>query len=182
MRWLAVCLLVIGLTQFAKANRRISVAELEHTLAVQRAAHLGDAENAKLLEGIELTERLTEHSLQRILTSTSPGPQASRVLEFLADTSAFLDPPANEFPQQPAPDLKSQQAMIGRAVDFVAVTLQHLPDFVVTRSTRSFDNISTSVSQSQRLILTSMHQVDAFDRQITYLNGREVVETRDSGK
>ena len=174
--------LLIVLSQIGYANRRVSVADLEQMVAAERTAHTADAECAKRLEGLELTERLTEHSLQRILAANSPGPQTTQALDLLEDTSAFLDPPPSELPQQPAPDFKTQKSMVSAAIDFVAVTLQHLPDFIVTRSTQSFDNVSTQVSQSRELLITRMHVVDALDRQITYRNGREVMDTAENGK
>lgn len=183
MKCLALCFLLITSSQFAHANRRVSVDELNLMLTAQHAAHISDAESAKQLEGLELTQRLTQPVLQRIVTANAPGPQVTQFLELLADTSTFLDPPANEFlPEKPAPDFKGQLSMVSAAVDFVAVTLQHLPDFIVSRNTRSFDNVSTNLTQSGELFLTRMHLVNSFSRQVAYRDGREVIEDAKQGK
>jgi len=182
MEMFVLCFL-IGFGQFAQANRRVSIAELNRVLIAQCTAHTADAESAKLLEGLELSERLTPSALQRILSACTPGPQVMRALNLLADTSAFFNPPASEFlPHEPDPNRKKQLSLISEAVDFVAVTLQHLPDFVVTRNTQSFDNASTNLSQSGRLILTDSHTVDTSSREIVYRDGREVMEKAERGE
>ncbi len=182
MRWLRFGLLLLGLGQLAHASRRISVADLEQMLAAQHKAHTADGDTAKQLETLELTERLEERSLRSIVAAESPGPQTQQALELLADRSAFLDPPVSDVPQQPPPNSTAQESMLTAAVDFVAVTLQHLPDFFVSRSTRSFDNVSTQFVSSRTLVITPMHQVGAFSGQITYRNGREAVQADEQGK
>lgn len=97
MRALAVLLTLAGFALPAYGAKRVTVAELEQTLA---AVHgLPDAEVAMQLSDLELTERLSTARLDRLETDL-PGEKSRQALLILADTSAFLDPPAAETPSQ----------------------------------------------------------------------------------
>ena len=58
----------------------------------------------------------------------------------LADASAFLDPPAAEILNQPAPDLAAQRKILALTVNYVTQTLHQLPSFFATRVTSSFED------------------------------------------
>ncbi len=137
MRALAVLLTLAGFALPAYGAKRVTVAELEQTLA---AVHgLPDAEVAMQLSDLELTERLSTARLDRLETDL-PGEKSRQALLILADTSAFLDPPAAETPSQASPDLTTQQKILALTVNYVTQTLHQLPNFFATRVTRSFED------------------------------------------
>ncbi len=137
MRALAVLLTLAGFVLPAYGAKRVTVAELEQTLAAVHA--LPDAEVAMQLSDLELTERLSTARLDRLETDL-PGKKSRQALMILADTSAFLDPPAAEIPSQAPPDLTTQQKILALTVNYVTQTLHQLPNFFATRVTRSFED------------------------------------------
>jgi hypothetical protein len=140
------------------------------------------------LAGIELTEQLTPSATERIRNELKPGPKTSAALGLLSDCSAFLNPPPDEVASQSPPDLKAQQAMLNRASDFALNALRHLPDFLATRTTRSFESSSILVSnrkvdpdhsdataESDRFSVQSpFFAAGTFNREITYREGHEL--------
>ena len=88
---------------------------------------------------LELTERLSTAKLDRLAVDL-PGQKSRQALMILADASAFLNPPAAETPNQPAPDLATQRKILATTVNYVTRTLQQLPNFFATRGTSSFED------------------------------------------
>src|SRR5579863_4532813 len=170
MRVMVVGFVLMGCALPALAARQVSVAGLEQLLATQSAAHKSDAAIAHDLSDLELTEELTPATLQRI-TAMSSGQETYQALELLADASALLVPPVDELPVASKPDIAAQRAMFSAAIDYVVKTLQHLPDFLATRETRSFDDSPNVVGRSGYAPITPMHLVGTFHRDITYRDG-----------
>jgi hypothetical protein len=98
MRAMALPLAFAGIMLPAFGAKRVTVDELVRKLAVTRS--LPDAEAARKLSDLELTERLSRARFDR-LQSKLPGEKARQALMILADASVFLDPPAAENPNQP---------------------------------------------------------------------------------
>ena len=146
--------------------KRITVAELEQTLASSEAAHHEDATVARQLSAMELTERLISARLER-LKAGLPGVKSQTALLALADSSVFLDPPAAESLAKPEPDQAALYRMLVSVANYVNTTLQHLPNFIATREITSFEN------QPPQFTLRSTSVV-------TYRNGQEVVEKADA--
>ncbi len=92
---------------------------------------------AQQLSDVKLTARLTGSALQQ-LVADSPGPKTVQAVHAIADVSAFLDPPPSELPATPAPDIATQRAIMGRAVDYVVHTMPALPNFLATRVTEHY--------------------------------------------
>src|SRR6185503_16626300 len=167
--------LVIMLSHPVFAANSITVGELRTTIARRIAAKVKDEDLARQLSSFSLRERLTGQSMDSILSTGTLGTKTREMLQVLADSSAFLDPPASEIPQQAAPDSAAQQKMMNAAVNFVAVTLRHLPDFLARRETRSFDNSPLVVTHSGWAPSNpELHLAGQFVQEITYRNGREV--------
>ena len=181
MRIAVIPLILMGCALPVLAARQVTVAELQQLLAAQVAAHKSDAEIAQKLSDLALTEELTPLTLQHIATAAAPGPLTAQVLELLADASALLAPPASELPDAAKPDMTAQRAMFSTAVDYVVKTLRHLPDFLATRETRSFDDSPNVVSHSGYASITPMHFVGTFHRDVTYRGGKEVLQAAESG-
>jgi VWFA-related protein len=180
MRRLLLLAALFSIVIPAFAARRVTVAELRQILAAERAANKSDADSAQQLDSLELTEQLTDPTLQRITADTNTGPKTAQALLLLADSSALLAPPAAEIPATPRPDLAAQAAMIGASVKYVSGSLHHLPDFLAARVTHSFNDAPNVIGQSGYVHGTQLHQVGTFTRQITYRNGREVLDSETS--
>lgn len=110
MRWALIPVFLLWMASPSWAAKRMTVAQLEQMLISDSAAHKSDLEMARKIGGIELSERLTEFTLDRLNKHFPSNSQAGVALLLLADRSAFLDPPAKELPATPAPDLDDQNA------------------------------------------------------------------------
>jgi hypothetical protein len=160
------------------ATAEVTVAQLEQFLAGQRAAHAGDGATAQKLRSVELSERLTELTLARLKAQYQPGDETAAELDVLADLSAFLDPPESEVSGESSPSAAEQQAMIGAARKFVTGTLSRLPDFLATRTTRSFEDVPVFTADSS--FQSGMHLMGTYVRQVAFRNGREFATDTDS--
>jgi hypothetical protein len=168
-------LMTISLPCLAAA-RHVTVAQLHETLAAQGAANKSDGDNAQQLNSLELTEQLTQITLDRITAEFKPGPKTIISLKLLADSSAFLEPPAGELLEKAAPTAAEQRTMLKSTINFVVVTLHHIPDFLATRLTESYDNTPLSVTHSGWAPHTDLHPAGTFSQHIAYRNGQEVVD------
>ena len=158
--------------------RPVTVAGLQSLL---RAAHGGDGQ-VRALEGVALTERLTEPE-QAKLRADVHGSKPQQALQMLADEAEFEPPPNREAPADPAPGAAEQQQMLARAQQYLEKTIPRLPDFFAVRqawrfaSTRAFHELSTSIAAAP------LHQVDAGKANVLYRRGQEVVlEKAPAGK
>ena len=154
------------------AGRRMSVAQLEQTLNADSDRHKPDAEIARQVRMIELSERLTDPTFDRLSRQFAADSQAGLALRLLADQSSFLDPPASELPATPPPDAATQHQLLEAAQRFALQVLPHLPDFLATRATLSFDDSPQEVTKGgyfQRmglhLVGTSKTEVSVRDEQ-----------------
>ncbi len=181
MRVLALLLAMVALVAPAFCARRVTVDELERTVAAARS--LPDAEVARRLLDLELTERLSTAKLDRLETDL-PGEKSRQAIMILADASAFLDPPAAEIPNQPAPDVATQRKILALTVNYVTQTLHQLPNFFATRDTRSFEDTPAvqtpgAISPQGAISATSyrpIHLVSNSHVTVTFREGREVVQ------
>ena len=163
----------------AQAARRITVDQLRQMLVSRLAAHQSDSSLAQRLSSQELSEQLTSLTLQRLTSELKPGRQTVLALDLLADTSAFLEPPPGELPHLEPPDTATREFMLNAAGNFARVTLQHLPNFLATRITRSYDNSPLlTMRDGSSPQSTYLHSSGTLSQEITYRDGHEVV--RDS--
>jgi hypothetical protein len=136
-------ILLVTLAAFAhpaEAGTRVTVAQLDQALTAALAAHNPDAEIAGQISSLELTERLTEASLNKLNIRLAQDALAAQALALLADRSVFLDPPVAELPGTAAPDGAARQRMLDAARNYVAQTLPRLPDFLATRTIKRYDD------------------------------------------
>jgi hypothetical protein len=174
MRTLAVLLTLAGFMLPAYGARRVTVEELEQTL--DAAHNFPDGEMARQLSDLELTERLSRPQLDRLETDV-PGDKARQALMILADSSAFLDPPATEILAQPAPDGAAQRKMLALTVNYVTRTLHQLPNFLATRVTSSFeDSPAETIPGAMNAPYQPIHPVGDSNVTVTFRDGHEVVE------
>ena len=87
-----------------------------------------------------LNEQLTSATLRDIEGKAQLGPKASEQLTILAAESALKVPPAKELPALAAPDVTAQREIADRAFTYIDQAVNHLPDFLATRVTISFDD------------------------------------------
>jgi VWFA-related protein len=179
MRALAILLTLAGLVLPAYGAKRVTVAELEQTLA---AAHgLPDAEVSRQLSDLELTERLNSAKRDHLETSL-PGEKSRQALTILADASAFLDPPAAEIPDMPAPDLATQRKILALTVNYVTQAMQQLPNFFATRATRSFEDTPAvrweigAGDINPNAVYHPIHLVGDSNATVSFRDGHEVLE------
>ncbi len=129
------------------------------------------------LADVELTERMSTLTLYRLVGQYKLAPHVQMVLQQIADRSALLKLPQGEEIPQLAPDAEAQSALFNAARDYVAGTLSHLPDFIATRTTTTFDNTSAPLSFVQAGIENAgFRRRDIIQSQITFRDGKEVLQ------
>lgn len=139
MRKLAFLLLLAGLGPAALAATRVTVEQVEQLLAASRGQ--SDAKVAARIADLELSERATSTRLSH-WQDEFPGKRTREALLALADASAFLDLPAADIPAIEKPDPETRKQIFLRAIDYVNTTIRKLPNFLATRSTTHFDDVS----------------------------------------
>ncbi len=176
MRTLALLLAFAGLVLPAFGAKRVTVEELDRTLAATQG--LPDAEIAQKLSDLELTERLSSVRLER-LESRLSGKKARQALLILADASAFLDPPSAEIPNQATPDVATQRKIMALTVHYISQSVYQLPNLFATRVTTSFEDRPAAFTGHGGATSTRyepIHLVGHSAVTVTFRNGREVVE------
>lgn len=143
MRTWALCLILAGISVpvFAAAHSlpegKITVSQLEQALSADKFKP--DGELAKELGGVELSERLSSTRLDQLETML-PGDRSREALIGVADSSAFLDPPASEIPATATPDMAAQRRMMAMTVAYLGKTLPLLPNLFAARDTMRFES------------------------------------------
>jgi hypothetical protein len=176
MRNLAPLLLLAGVTLPVFAAKRVTVVNLEQMLA--SSWHTSDANIAKQLFELELTERLSEDRLAQ-LAADLPGPLARQALTAVADASAFLDLPAADIPSIGAPDLAAQRSMLALTMDYARATIPKLPNFFATRDTTRFEDTPLEpplLYTKTRNDYEPLHEVGRSSATVLYRDGHELVD------
>jgi VWFA-related protein len=158
----------------AIAAHRVTVGQLEQSLAADQATHRPDAVVSRQLADLELSERLTDVTLNRFAGRFSLGPRTALALQLLSDQSALLDPPADELPATASPDSAAQQRMMDLARGYAVERSSHLPDFFVTRVTNRFDDSPQMLEAGSWPVRAGLHPVGTSNRQVTFRDGQEV--------
>jgi VWFA-related protein len=180
MRALAVLITLAGFVLPAFGAKRVTVDRLEQTLAGTRGSQ--DAEVARQLSELELTERLSTAKLEHLETEL-PGEKSRQALMVLADASAFLDLPAAEIPGQPIPDVATQRKILALTVNYVTQTIHQLPNFFATRVTNSYQDTpalrlpgAINLSGAPAAAYQPIHLVGDSKVTVTFRDGQELVE------
>jgi hypothetical protein len=182
MQRFALLPLLAALVLPALAVGQITVAGLEQAVA---AAHgRPDKEAAQRLGALELSQRLSMQRLER-LKARLPGEKARMALIAVADSSAFLDLPAEEIPAIPPLDRAAQDALLAKTVDYVGKTISRLPNIYATRQTISFVNgpASSSRFSDGEFFDPKLHLLGKSSATVSFLAGREEVvdERKENG-
>ncbi len=170
MKVLAILLALAATALPGMAARRVTVEQLEQMLA--RTDARSDAEVAKQLSGVELGERLSGERLKQISTAL-PGEKSRQALLVVADSSAFLSPPAAEIPGTATPDSQAQHRMMALTVDYLAKSLPLLPNLFAVRETSHFESKSESGAAAND---AQLHAAGRNTSTVLYRDHREFVE------
>ena len=167
--------LILAWTAFpASAAKRMTVAQLEEQLKAATAAHKRDEEIARRITEAELSERLTDVSLDRLTKEAAQFPQSAQALQLLADQSAFLDPPPGELPATAALDAPSQQQVLNAARIYAGqVLLPRLPDFLGTRTISRYDDSPWAAKKGDWGVRQGLRLVDTSSQEISVSMERE---------
>jgi hypothetical protein len=155
--------------------KRVSIEQLEQLLTASRGE--SDAELAKQLSELALTERLSEPGLAS-LSANVHGKRVEEELRILADSSAFLSPPADEVPIEAPPDLKAQQHMLSLTAAYLSTTIHKLPDFFARQRTIRYQETPMYLEGGTSIDYQPLHVSDSWTTTVRYHNGFEVVETK----
>jgi VWFA-related protein len=172
LRWSILGLFVI-MALPSWAAKPVSVAQLEQALSAMDNTRRTDAEIAIQIGALEPSERISNVTLDRLTRLYAHGPQATVALQLLADRSSFLELPAGELPQIPAPDATTQQKLLEMARKFALETLPRLPNMLATRTTYSFDDSPRQLKKDGWPAKAGLHLVDIAKTEVNVRNERE---------
>lgn len=183
--WLAVFLMA-ALPGWAA--KKMTVDQLKAMLASAKQAGTSDHDVAKSLEDVELTEELTNSTLES-LGPNIPGQMTTERLFILEAQSSVLPPPASDIPTAPAPDAAAQKAMLDKAMDYASKTYAQLPAVTAVKETRRFQDNAQMPQQAQAArnnatfspTITPIHYTAAETAQVTFHNGVEGMPSQDKG-
>ena len=173
MRKLILLGLLAAMVLPAGAAKRVTVDQLEQILNAFKGKP--DAEVARHLSDLELTERFSSTRLSRWKDSLS-GDKSRQVLIALADVSEFLDPPAAEIPATATPDLAAQRQIMALVVRYVSKTIPELPNFFATRQATRYENTPLLQKAEFFIPYEPLHSVGVSSATVLYRDGREVVD------
>jgi hypothetical protein len=154
---------------------RVTVEQLEHALST--VGSTSDAEVARHLSGMELTERLSTPRLAT-LEATLRGKKGRQALVALADESVFLAPPAGEIPSTAAPDAATQRLIMSRTVGYVNKTIPKLPNFFANRTVVEYHERPAKPGQTWKTAAgdQSLYLDETFKATMLFRDGNEVVK------
>ncbi len=158
-------------TDQTPAPKRVSIEEVQKILELDE----GDAEKAKQLTGLELTERLSERRLSS-LYAIAHGKRTRQELRILADMSSFLDPPANEILAEPPPDQDAQKAMLSKTAEYLENTIHKLPDLFAKQITMRYQETPMYLEGETDVNYKPLHVTDSWTTTVRYRSGFEMTE------
>jgi hypothetical protein len=132
----ALVLLVLALPTWA-ANK-ITVQKLKDTLLALHEAGKSDAEIAKKLSALELTDELTVAEKKRLMVY-APGPLAREQMDVLEARSSLLIPAQSDLPDTPRPDISTQRAILTKTIFWLKNSTQ-TPDLTASKTTVRYHN------------------------------------------
>ena len=133
----SMILLLVGTAPPALATKHVTIAQLEQILDTLKGE--SDSRVARELTDLVLTERANSMRVHR-WEHEFPGRHAREAFTLLTDASAFLDLPAEDIPNTPAPDNAAQQEIFEKTIAYARDTITKLPNFYATRETKHFDD------------------------------------------
>jgi VWFA-related protein len=153
------------------APKRISIEQLQEILERDE----GDADKAKQLTGLELTERLSERRLSS-LYAIAHGKRTRQEVRLLADASSFLDPPADEILAEPPPDQDAQKKILSKTSEYLENTIHKLPDLFAKQTTVRYQERPMYFEGETDIRYQPLHVTDNWTTTVRYRNGVEMAE------
>jgi VWFA-related protein len=172
MRLFVLLVLLASFVPHMAAAKRVTVAQLQQALTAAQTAHKPDSEIAHQIGSLELSERLTDATFNRLTASFDAGSQAALALQLLADQAAFLDPPASDVPSMAAPDDTAQQRMMEAARTYVAKTIPQLPNLFAVRTTNRYDDRPQELKKGGWPVRAGLHLVNTASQEISVFDER----------
>lgn len=179
-RWGWFCLLLLLVAPAWGAAKKLTVQQLKDLLVSLHQANKTDAEVARELENVDLTEQLSRSTMNSLAPEV-PGQMTTEQLFVLEARSATLPPPADEIPADPAPDAATQKAILDKAMDYATKTYAQTPALTATKDTRRFQD-SAKVTQESFAAKNNaalgpeelpIHYTAADEDTVTFRNGAE---------
>lgn len=155
---------------------RISAEQLSQFM--EAAAGKSDAELAKQIANLELTDRLDSASLSRFEASL-PGEQSRRALLADADFAAFLKPAPSSAQLPPPPSQDEQIQMLRSATDFATLTIRRMPNFFATREVTRFADTPARQVMGRFYSYEPLHAVDRLHATVLYRDGKQVLDAQE---
>ena len=152
--------------------RLLTVAQLTQLIETVRQERDAQAQNE--IEHVQLTERLSASKVG-VLSAQLPGPQSKAALLAIGDESVFLEPPRDEIPQKPVPEMAEQQQMVDQVVEYLKNTIPRLPNFYARRLTTSFEEIWTPKDKKGTHNQGPLRPAGEFRAMVYVRGGSEVV-------
>ena len=156
-----------------RGRNRVTVDQLEQFLAAVRGKP--DAGIAKRLMNFELTERLDSAKLGRL--DADLGNQSRQVLIALADTAAFLKPPATDVALPATPSQADQLQWLKAATQSVTTTLSKLPNFFATRDVTRFADSPARQVMGAFFSYQPLHSIDRLQATVLYRHGKQELDS-----
>jgi VWFA-related protein len=158
--------------------RSMTVKQLEQMLA--ESGSESDAEIARQLSSVDLTEHLSETRLSAFVASAR-GKRTRDALRILAAASAFLDPPAEDIPTIAPPNPDAQRRMIAMAAEYLTTAIHKLPNYLAKRTTVRYQETPQLKWGSLSAEYRPLHLTDTLNATVFYRDGSEVVEQEKPG-
>lgn len=156
-----------------RGKNRMTVDQLKHYVLDGHAR--SDAELAKQLGRVELTERLDSPTLLR-LEATLPGARSKQALIAQADTAAFLNPAQPDSPLPDGPSAEDERQWLKSAIEYVNNTLHKLPNFFATRDVARFADSPARQEMGVFYSYQPLHFIDRVQGTVFYRDGKQVLD------
>lgn len=180
MRWFLMLSVIVCIAPATAGAKRLTVNQLQDLLDSAAQSRKSDADLAHQLNSIELTQRLTATTLQRLSKPFQGDAAVALSLQLLADQSAFLDPPSEELPHFAPLDSTEQKQQLEAARAFVLQALPSLPNLLATKTTFNFDDSPQVLPKGGWAEREGLHLVGQSKSEVSVRTESEVVSSHDS--
>ena len=157
-----------------RGTNRVTLDQLEQFLAGAHAK--SDAELAKQLAGLELTERIDSPTLLR-LEADLPGDQSKQVIAAQTDLASFLKPPTPVVALPATPSAGDQLRWLKSATDYVTNALHKLPNFFATRAVSRFADSPARQVMGTFYSYQPLHTRNRLQATVLYRDGKQVLDS-----
>lgn len=180
MRWFWMLSVMVCIAPPTAGAKRLTIDQLQQLLDSAARSHKSDADLTHQLNSIELSQRLTATTLQRLSKPFQGHVPVALTLQLLADQSAFLDPPAEELPHSAPLDSTEQKKQLEAARAFVLQILPNLPNLLATKTTFNFDDSPQVLPKGGWAEREGLHLVGQSKSEVSVRKESESVSSSDA--